>query len=73
MLCYGTDDQLPGKQVIAYRQVITAYLADIFTRTTASTSDGGNLRVVQIEAAAVAAIKQKIDDGDYDDLSQTLE
>ena len=73
VLTYRTDDQLTGKQVIAFRQVITAYLADIVTRTTANTADGGNLTVVQIEAAAVAAIKQKIDDSDYDDLPQTLE
>ena len=73
MLCYGTDDQLTGKQVIAFRQVITPYLDDIVTWTTANTADGRNLTVVQIEAAAVAAIKQKIDDGDYDDLPQTLE
>ena len=73
VLCYGTDDQLTGKQVIAFRQVITAYLAYIVTWTTANTVDGRNLTVVQIEAAAVAAIKQNIDDGDYDDLPQTLE
>ena len=73
MLCYGTDDQLTGKQVIVFRQVTTAYLAYIVTRTTANTADGGYLTVVQIAAAAVAAIKQKIDDGDYDDLPQTLE
>ena len=73
VLCYGTDDKLTGMQVIAFRQVITACLADIVTRTTANTADGANVTVVQIEAAAVAAIKQKIDDGDYDDLPQTLE
>ena len=73
VLCYGTDDQLTGKQVIAFTQVITAYLADIVTRTTANTADGGNLTVVQIEAAAITAIKHKIDDGDYDDLLLTLE
>ena len=73
VLCYGTDDQLTGKQVIAFTQVITAYLADIVTGTTANTADGGNLTVVQIEAAAITAIKHKIDDGDYDDLLLTLE
>ena len=73
VLCYGSDEQLNGKQVIAFRQVITAYLADFVTRTTANTADGGNLTVVQIEAAAIAAIKQKIDDGDDDDLPQTFE
>ena len=55
------------------RQVITAYLGDIVTPTTANTADGGNLTVVQMETAAIAAIQQKIDDGDYDDLPQTLE
>ena len=72
MLCYGDHKQLTGKQVVAFSQVITAYLADIVNRTTANTADGGNLTLAQIEAAAITAIKQKIDDVDYDDLPQTL-
>ena len=72
VLCYGDDNQLAAKEVIACRQVITAYYTDFVTRTTANTADGKNLTAAQIEAVAVATIKLKIDNGDYDKLPQTL-
>ena len=62
VLCYGADDQLTGKQVISFRQVITAYLAGVATRTTANTADGGNLTVAQI-GTALALVRQGQVDG----------
>ena len=73
VLCYGDDDHLTGKLVIAFRQVITAYYTNIVTRTTANAADGKNLMVAQIEATAVTTIKQKIHNDDYDELQQTTE
>lgn len=67
--CYGVNDDLTGDQVIKFRLVIAAYLADVTARGVANA--GGALTQVQIDAAALVAVKADIDANVYPGLPQT--
>lgn len=61
--CYGPDDELSGKQIVKFRRVVAAYVADVAVRRAENKAAGGNLTEVEIAEAARAAIKEELDKG----------
>lgn len=69
VLSSGPSDDLMGKQVVAFRQVIIDYLQDIINQTNAIAAGYTN---AQLKTAAVATIKLDIDVDGYAGLPQTI-
>jgi len=65
VLCYGVDDDLSGKDVIRFRTVVAAYLADVAARRAA-----GGQTEDEKRQDALKQVKREIDDpaGPYEDL-----
>lgn len=70
--CYGTIDQLSGKQGIKFRMIINAYPADMAATMSINTNNGSVLTIDQMETVAVNAINIRIDAIEYDGLLQTI-
>ena len=72
VLYFGPNDDLTGKQVVAFRQVIIDYLTDLTQRTNANTANAASLTDAQINTAAVTTIMADIDRGTFMLLSHRL-
>ena len=55
--CYGLEDNLTGKQVIKFREVVADYLADLNATLVANVAAGGTLTIAQLKTNAVNRVK----------------
>ena len=59
--CYGSNDNLSGKEVIMFRQVVVAYLADLAATTAANATAALPLSDDELKVNAINKVKADLD------------